>query len=85
MCGTKNNEERASWVTVGGPVKGSFAITDSIDYFNYFVSDIGVRVDDPCKAHDDNIDIQLTPAKTAVKDLKFHDGTDSVFWLRHEC
>ena len=82
MCGTKNNEERSFWVTVGGPIKGSFAITYRSDLLNNFVSDIGVRVDDPCKAHDDNTHIQLSPAKTAVKDLKFHDGTDSEFWLR---
>ena len=31
VCGTKNNEERSSWVTIGGPVKGSFAITDRTD------------------------------------------------------
>ena len=42
-------------------------------------------MDDPCKAHDDSKNIFFSAEKTTVKDLKFHEGTDSNYWLKHEC
>jgi len=84
VCGTKT-EEKSAWLTIGGPLKGSYAVIDFTDYYQQYVSDFGIRADDPCRAHDDTELIDLTPEKTAVKDLKFYEGIDSELWLRHEC
>ena len=44
-----------------------------------------MRVEDPCQAKDNNFNINLNPRNTTVKDLKYHEGTDSLFWLRKMC
>jgi hypothetical protein len=85
VCGTKNTEEKSTWKNIGGPLKGSYAVISAKNDYNEFVSDFGMRVADPCKAHDDSKNIDLTPESTTIKDLKFHEGTDSKLWLRHEC
>ena len=38
-------------------------------------------VEDPCQPVDNKLNINLSPTNTTVKDLKYHDGTDSQFWL----
>ena len=66
---------------MNGPVKGSYAIIYASDDLYSYVSDFGMRVDDPCKAQDDDLYINLTPGFSTVKDLKYHTGTHSYFWL----
>ena len=72
VCGTKNNEHESTWLTIGGPLKGNYAVINFTDTATEYVSDYGMRVDDPCKAHDDTKYIYLTSDQTTVKDLKFH-------------
>lgn len=84
VCGT-DGQDASPWISLGGPVKGSYLIVDGKDAGSEYVSDFGLRVDDPCKAHDDAKNIIFTADKTIAKDLKFHEGTDSDYWLRHEC
>ena len=38
-------------------------------------------VEDPCQPVDNKHNIHLSPTYTTVKDLKYHNGTDSEFWL----
>ena len=38
-------------------------------------------VEDPCQPVDNKLNINLSPTNTTVKDLKYHNGTDSQFWL----
>ena len=33
---------------VGGPIKGSYAIKNGEDPINDYISDFGMRVEDPC-------------------------------------
>ena len=49
VCGTKTSIE-SEWISVKGPVKGSYAIINTTDTYYDYVSDFGMRVDDPCKA-----------------------------------
>jgi len=68
---------------LGGPIKGSYAIIDEAgrgERYDY-ISDFGMRVEDPCKAIENTLNINLTPHNTTTKDLKYHQGTDSKFWL----
>ena len=44
-----------------------------------------MRVEDPCQAFDNKLNINLDPSNTTVKDLKFHKGADSEFWLTNIC
>ena len=73
------------WIIVGGPIKGSYAVKNGQDKVYDYISDFGVRVEDPCQAVDDKLNINLSPSYTTVKDLKYHNGTDSHFWLRNTC
>ena len=71
---------------VGGPIKGSYIVKNGADYEYDYISDFGVYVEDPCQAVNDTTqNIDLDPTHTSVKDLKYHDGTDSPFWLAHVC
>ena len=45
------------------------------------MSEWGVQVDDPCKAEDTRIAINITRGQQAERDLKYHSGTDSDYWL----
>ena len=76
ICGieTANSSE---WIFVGGPSKGSYATKVKEDWAHDYISDFGMRVEDPCQAIDNTLKINLTPSKTTVKDLKYHNGTDS--------
>ena len=71
---------------VGGPIKGFYVIKNGESYLEDFISDFGVYVEDPCQAVD-NItqQISLNPKQTSIKDLKYHAGTDSPFWLAKVC
>jgi hypothetical protein len=71
VCG-RETDEKSTWLTIGGPLKGAYAVIDFNHLFIEFVSDFGIRVDDPCKAHDDTENIYLNPEQTTFKDLKFH-------------
>jgi len=54
VCGNGIESRGASpWISLGGPVKGSYLIIDTTDKTIEYVLDFGLRVDDPCKAHDD--------------------------------
>jgi len=44
-----------------------------------------MRVGDPCQIIDDTLTINLNPRNTTSKDLRYHDGTDSHFWLPNVC
>ena len=80
VCGTKTSTE-SEWISVKGPVKGSYAIIYATDALYNYVSDFGMRVEDPCKAQDDDLYINLTPGNTTEKDLKYYQGTNSSFWI----
>ena len=84
MCGIETDES-SGWISLGGPIKGSYALKNGEDRANDYISDFGMRVEDPCQAVDNNVKIYLTPTSTTVKDLKYHDGTDSKFWIRKVC
>ena len=64
---------------MGGPIKGFYAIKNGEDARYDYISDLGVRVSDPCQAIDNELNIILNPTNTVVKDLKYHLGTDSQF------
>jgi hypothetical protein len=71
---------------VGGPIKGSYIVKNGEDSYYDFISDFGVYVEDPCQAVDNTTQkIGLKPTHTSIKDLKYHAGTDSQFWLPHVC
>jgi hypothetical protein len=76
---------------MGGPIKGSYAIkykpSSITEHNNYqdYISNFGVYVEDPCQAIDNKRKITLTPGYTTSRDLKYHEGTDSTFWLRTVC
>ena len=84
LCGIRT-ENFSEWISVGGPIKGSYAIKNGEDQDYDYISDFGMRVEDPCQAVDDKLNIKLTPSYTTVKDLKYHNGTDSQFWLPKVC
>ena len=82
MFGVESDTSTSTkWTSVGGPIKGSYAVVNGQDPINDYISDLGFRVEDPCQAVDNNLNINLSPSYTTVKDLKYHDGTDSKFWL----
>ena len=84
VCGTET-ETSSGWIPVGGPIKGSYAVKNGTDKVYDYISDFGFYVEDPCQAFDNKLNINLNPTNRTVKDLKYHDGTDSQFWLTHIC
>ena len=70
---------------MGGPLKGSYAVKNGTDATYDYISDFGLYVDDPCQAVHNNQNINMSPRNTTVKDMKYHDGTDSKFWLSKVC
>ena len=76
ICGIETARS-SEWIFVGGPSKGSYATKVANDWAHDYISDFGMRVEDPCQAIDNTLKINLTPSKTTVKDLKYHNGTDS--------
>jgi len=72
---------------VGGPVKGSYILKHRNDDTGIgdYISDFGLFVEDPCQAVDNTKHISLNPTHTTMKDIKYHDGTDSQFWLPNIC
>jgi len=86
-CGIET-DTFSEWISVGGPIKGSFAITYKpviLDAIQDYISNFGVYVEDPCQAIDNNRKITLTPGYLTSRDLKYHEGTNSTFWLRTVC
>jgi hypothetical protein len=83
-CGTET-ETTSGWIFLPGPIKGSYAIQNGTDDGYDYISNFGMRVEDPCQAVDNKKNINLTPSHTTVKDLKYHHGTDSYFWLAKVC
>jgi hypothetical protein len=73
------------WISIGGPIKGSYLVKEGEDVRFDYISDFGMRVEDPCQAFDNKLSINLNPANRTVKDLKYHDGADSIFWLTNIC
>ena len=85
VCGIETNNY-SRWNPVGGPIKGSYVNKKDQDSWQDYISDFGLRVEDPCQAVDNTTqNIGLNPTHTSVKDLKYHDGTDSQFWIRTVC
>ena len=85
VCGIQS-EMQSEWVSVGGPIKGSYALLYQKNSKVYdYIQDFGMRVEDPCQAIDNKLSINMTPSYTTVKDLKYHKGTDSQFWLAKVC
>jgi hypothetical protein len=84
VCGTET-ETSSGWIFVGGPIKGSYAVKNGTDNRYDYISDFGFYVEDPCQAFDNNLNINLNPTQRTVKDLKYHDGTDSQLWLTNIC
>jgi hypothetical protein len=73
---------------MGGPIKGSYAIKykpSLTDNAQDYISNFGVYVEDPCQAIDNKRKITLTLGYTTSRDLRYHEGTDSTFWLRKIC
>jgi len=84
VCGTET-ETSSGWVPVGGPIKGSYAVKNGEDNQYEYISDFGFYVEDPCQAFDNKLNINLNPTNRTTKDLKYHVGTDSQFWLTNIC
>jgi hypothetical protein len=84
VCGTETDLS-SEWTPVVGPIKGSYVIKDGQDINYDYISDFGLYVDDPCQIFDNKMTINLNPRNTTTKDLKFHDGADSHFWLPNIC
>jgi len=84
VCGTDIGKS-SGWIPIGGPVKGSYIVKNGEDNLYDYISDFGVYVEDPCQAFDDTEKIALNPAHTSFRDLRYHDGTDSPFWLPNVC
>ena len=78
-------DNSTGWLSVGGPIKGSYATKLGEHIFYDYISDFGLRVGDPCQAVDNKLNIDLNPRHTTVKDMKYHEGTDSQFWLPKVC
>ena len=86
MCGiATDNKYKSGDIVLGGPIKGSYAIINDTDRIYDYVSDFGMRVEDPCQAVDNKLTINVNPRNTTFKDLKYHSGTDSHFWLPKVC
>ena len=52
MCGLET-EKSSGWFSIRGPIKGSFAfVNNTADAFYDYVTEFGMRVDDPCQAVD---------------------------------
>ena len=86
-CGFETGTS-SEWIFMGGPIKGSYVIKYSPilpDTLQDYISNFGVYVEDPCQAIDNKSKINLTPGYTTSRDLKYHEGTDSTFWLRTVC
>ena len=49
-------------------------VKDGEDVRQDYISDFGMRVEDPCQAFDNHLNINLNPNKRTVKDLRFHKG-----------
>jgi len=86
VCGTKTVTD-SEWILIGGPIKGSYIGKgkNSQDLFFEYISDFGVYVEDPCQAVDNLMNINFDPSNKTVKDLRYHDGTESYFWLPTVC
>jgi len=84
VCGV-SSDISSEWIFLGGPIKGSYVIKSNDDRQYDYTSDFGMRVGDPCQIIDDTLNINLNPRKTTSKDLRYHDGTDSHFWLSSVC
>ena len=85
IFGNKTNSWSTEWILVGGPIKGSYAVSGHLGRLNDYIIDFGVRVEDPCQVIDNKQNINLNPWNTTVKDLRYHEGTESQFWLRSVC
>jgi len=84
VCGNEAGNS-FGWIPIGGPIKGSYAVKDGEDGLNDYISDFGLFVEDPCQAVDNIKNIDLSPTQMSVKDLKFHECTNSTFWLTKIC
>ena len=84
VCGN-SSVISSEWIFVGGPIKGSYAIKSNEDRVYDYISHFGMRVGDPCQIVDNKLNINLNPRNTTTKDLRYHDGTDSHFWLPSVC
>ena len=73
----------SEWISLGGPVKGSFVIKNGVGTYNDYISDFGMSVEDPCQAIDNSLNINF--ASATVKDLKYHTGSNSQFWIPEVC
>ena len=43
VCGIETDES-SGWISLGGPIKGSYALKNGEDRFNDYISDFGMRV-----------------------------------------
>lgn len=84
VCGTKTDTS-SGWMSLLGPIKGSYVIKNYQDSDEDYISDFGLRIEDPCQAKNNKQNIDLTPGQTSVKDLKYHQCTDSQFWQTKVC
>ena len=85
MCGTDTGTS-SGWLPVGGPIKGFYIVKNGEDNSYDYISDFGVYVEDPCQAVDKTTQkIGLNPTHTSIKDLRYHAGTNSPFWLAKVC
>jgi len=82
----RETDTSSGWMPLGGPIKGFFLVINGKDSYYDYISNFGVYVQDPCQAVDDITQkISLNPTQTSIKDLKYHAGTDSAFWLNTVC
>ena len=71
---------------VRGPIKGSYIVKMHEDRTYDYIGDFGLYLEDPCQAIDNTTQsISLDSTHTSVKDLRYHDGTYSSFWLANVC
>ena len=85
VCGTDTGTS-SGWLPVGGPIKGFYIVKNGEDLDYDYISDFGVYVEDPCQAVDNTTQkIGLNPTHTSIKDLRYHAGTNSPFWLAKVC
>jgi hypothetical protein len=80
-----DNDMSSRFITLGGPIKGSYAIQNGECYRYDYITNFGMRVEDPCKVIDNKYNINFSPNYVTVKDLRYHEGTDSHFWLPNTC
>jgi len=76
VCGMETTKS-SEWISLGGPIKGAYVVKNHTDGRYDYISDFGVRVEDPCQAKDNARNMKLTPGYSTVKDLKYQTGTDS--------